>query len=69
MSSEDWNSLSAFFDGSLTPRPPCRAGKANRANSWSFGGGLLVSAGKSSVLRASSSGVSWWLMFGVTLHR
>ncbi len=45
IASDDRNSLSAFFDGMVIPRPPRLAGSACRVVSRLFGGGLPVRAG------------------------
>ena len=63
------NSLSAFLEGILIPKPPCRTGKAKRAHPKSFGIDLPVTAGSSCVLNAVSRGDSRWLILGVTLLR
>ena len=55
---KDCSSFSAFLEGVLIPKPPCHAGKAKRAHSWSLGVGLPVRAGSSSVLNVVSSGIN-----------
>ena len=68
-SRDDCSSPLAALEGILIPSPPSRAGRANRAYSRSLGGGLPMSAGRSSDLSTSSRGESSSPMLGITRLR